>query len=201
LEGVLDAALADTPTGRWYRDRVEILAVPFVDKDGVEDGDQGKLRKPHDHWLDYEGNGLYASTRALRAWFAARPALAVDIALDLHCPYIRDSKIYFALGPNARIAAATVRFSREFEQVQRGTLRYHMSDNSLFGTGWNVPATYDGVRSFEQWAETLPGLKVAATLEVPYAAVGDVTVTPENARRLGRDLAIAIRTFLEAAAQ
>ncbi|MCY3021355.1 MAG: hypothetical protein NTW87_20260, partial [Planctomycetota bacterium] len=49
LEGILAAMLADDDTGRWYREHASAMIVPFVDKDGVEDGDQGKNRKPHDH--------------------------------------------------------------------------------------------------------------------------------------------------------
>jgi murein tripeptide amidase MpaA len=40
---------ADTPEGRLARERFRFLAVPFMDKDGVEDGDQGKNRRPRDH--------------------------------------------------------------------------------------------------------------------------------------------------------
>lgn len=40
LEGLLEKVLADTPDGRWLREHVEFLAIPFMDKDGVEEGDQ-----------------------------------------------------------------------------------------------------------------------------------------------------------------
>ena len=53
LEGVVQGALADTPEGRWVRENADCLFVPFMDKDGVEDGDQGKNRIPHDHNRDY----------------------------------------------------------------------------------------------------------------------------------------------------
>ena len=50
LEGILSALLAETSDGRWFRENVEVLAVPFMDKDGVEDGDQGKNRKAQRPW-------------------------------------------------------------------------------------------------------------------------------------------------------
>ena len=56
LEGVLASVLGDDDLGRWYRANAEILVVPFVDKDGVEDGDQGKNRAPWDHCRDYNDN-------------------------------------------------------------------------------------------------------------------------------------------------
>jgi hypothetical protein len=38
---------------------VEFCIAPFMDKDGVEEGDQGKLRWPHDHWEDYAEGSRY----------------------------------------------------------------------------------------------------------------------------------------------
>lgn len=53
LEGFLEEALSDTPMGRAFREKYALHVVPFVDLDGVEAGDQGKGRKPHDHNRDY----------------------------------------------------------------------------------------------------------------------------------------------------
>ena len=66
LEGVLEAVLADTPDGRWARENVEWMAVPFMDLDGVEQGDQGKNRQPHDHNRDYLGRSIYPTVAALK---------------------------------------------------------------------------------------------------------------------------------------
>lgn len=67
LEGILDAVLADNELGGWMRDNVEFMVVPFVDKDGVEEGDQGKNRKPHDHNRDYDAF-LYPETMGITNW-------------------------------------------------------------------------------------------------------------------------------------
>ena len=48
LEGIIEIILSDTEDGRWFRSHGDFFIVPFVDKDGVEDGDQGKNRRPHD---------------------------------------------------------------------------------------------------------------------------------------------------------
>lgn len=198
LEGIWESALEDSELGRWICEHVEILSVPFIDKDGVEAGDQGKMRQPYDHWLDYQADSRYPESRALRYLIESEAKRQpIDVALDIHCPYIRDSRIFFALGSNRTIAASTTRFCRLLEQHQQGLLTYHLEDNLLFGFKWNVPETYAGRRSFWQWAETLPGIRAVATLEVPYASVVGSTVTPEAARKLGSDLAIALRAFLE----
>ena len=41
------------------------IVVPFVDYDGVIDGEQGKFRFPHDHNRDYMDNPIYPETRAV----------------------------------------------------------------------------------------------------------------------------------------
>jgi murein tripeptide amidase MpaA len=66
LEGFLESILSNTELGHWFQNNVEVLAVPFMDKDGVEDGDQGKHRRPHDHNQDYISDSIYPSVRAMK---------------------------------------------------------------------------------------------------------------------------------------
>ena len=58
LEGILREALEN----REFREAFEVFAVPFADRDGVVDGDQGKNRRPHDHARDYGDNPIYSET-------------------------------------------------------------------------------------------------------------------------------------------
>lgn len=196
LEGLIDAALADGDSGRWLRANVEFWIVPFVDKDGVENGDQGKLRLPHDPWLDYAGDSAYPAVAALRATVPAWSAGRLRLAVDLHAPSRRDERIYFA-GPQTESHAAQLRqFSRLLKDALRGPLQFEPADNLPFGSGWNAPATYGRLKSFAQWAEELPGVRLATTLELPYAQVYGREATPDSARRFGADLAAAITSYL-----
>ncbi len=61
LEGLLDAWLAAPNSANNPMNDVEVVVVPLVDYDGVQDGDQGKNRKPRDHNRDYDGDGIYLS--------------------------------------------------------------------------------------------------------------------------------------------
>ena len=89
LEGLLQTVLAgDTEEGRWLAEHAELLVVPFVDKDGVEAGDPGRIA----------GRAITIETTAARAYreTAALRELAprwsdgkLHVALDLHCPSIR----------------------------------------------------------------------------------------------------------------
>ncbi len=53
LEGFMKTILSGHGGGAWLRENVEFFVVPIVDLDGVEKGEEGKGRKPHDHNRDY----------------------------------------------------------------------------------------------------------------------------------------------------
>jgi hypothetical protein len=67
---------------------VELLALPMMDTDGVEDADQGKNRKPRDHNRDYDAPHAHVETAALveraKRFFDGRPAAFID----MHCPWV-----------------------------------------------------------------------------------------------------------------
>lgn len=199
MEGILAAVLDDSAEGRWLREHVEFFVVPFVDKDGVEAGDQGKNRKPHDHNRDYSGESLYATVRAIRTQLPQWSDGKLRLALDLHCPTLRgggNEQIQLIGGPDATIWHEMERFARVLETTQAGPLVFKSRNNLPFGQSWNTPANYSGGTSFARWAATLPGVRAAATIEIPYANAGGVAVTDQSARALGHDLARALQKYL-----
>jgi hypothetical protein len=197
LEGIMEAVLG-TEEGRRLREQVEFFVVPFMDKDGVEEGDQGKNRKPHDHNRDYDGESLYASVRAVRDLVGRRlGSRKIALALDMHCPHIRgphNEVIYFVAGPDHENWARVGEFARVLEATQRGPLQYRAADNLPYGEAWN---TVEGpASSFGRWAAAQPNVRVGTSVEIPYANVRETTVTAENARAFGHDLARAMAEYL-----
>ena len=200
LEGLVAAVVdATSEEGRWLGENVALLCVPFVDKDGVEAGDQGKNRKPHDHNRDYSGEGLYPETRGIRTqvpqWLAEGPAVLVD----LHCPCIRgehDTRIYMVGSPIERIAVEQKRFYEILKGGLRGPLPYGEKGLLASGTGWNKPGSYKAGDPFSHWASKLPVARLAGTFEIPYAQAGGVEVNAQSARAFGRDLARALYEYL-----
>ena len=199
LEGILEGVLADTAEGRWLREHVEFFIVPFVDKDGVEVGDQGKNRKPRDHNRDYDGISRYATVRAIREQLPKWAEGKLRFALDLHCPTLRgggNEQLVFVGGPNTNIWREVERFTEILATTQTGPLRYSTKNNLPFGKGWNAPANFTAGLSFGRWVAAQPGVRCTATLETPYANAGGVAVTDASARELGRDLARALQKYL-----
>ena len=55
-EYVLEGCLKEIEENADLCKKFTFYVLPFVDLDGVEDGDQGKNRAPHDHNRDYGEN-------------------------------------------------------------------------------------------------------------------------------------------------
>lgn len=196
LEGILEVALSDP----WYRENTEILAIPFVDKDGVEDGDQGKNRKPRDHNRDYSGESVHESTKALREFAPGWSDGKLKFAMDLHCPTLRgdhNETIYLVESEDAENSKRIRKLAEILEATQKGPLPYRARENIPFGSAWNTASNFKQGTNMARWALSLPGNPTTVTLEVSYANANGATVTADSARALGHDLAQAIRKLLE----
>ncbi len=200
LEGIMETVLSETDEGQWFRDHVEFLIIPFVDKDGVEDGDQGKNRKPHDHNRDYAGDSIYPSVRAIRDLVPEWSEGKLRIALDMHCPYIRgpnNESLYFVGSQDQENWKRVEQFCEILEEVQQGPLVYKKEDNIPFGTAWNTAKNYTQGKSCGRWTSALPGIWFGTSIEIPYANVSGKAITAENARLLGGDIAGALKIVLD----
>ena len=199
-EGILTEVMSESEEGQWLRNQVGWIVIPFMDKDGVEDGDQGKNRRPHDHNRDYNVESIYPSVRGLRKLVTERCAGKRTFALDIHCPYIRGKgheEIHFVGGRNHEVWQEVLRFSSILEATQSGPLVYRAVNNMPFGTGWNNESNFKGgSKSFALWAAELPDVAFSATVELPYATAGGGTVDAASARAFGADLARTMKRYL-----
>lgn len=204
LEGLVERALeANDDIGRWLAEHVEFTVVPFMDIDGVELGDQGKNRTPHDHGRDYgPDEGRYASVRALRDLLRDPGRGRFDIALDLHCPNLAgptNERAYFVGSPDPANWERVQTFAAGLEEELRGPLAYRRESDLAFGTGWNTERNYqsrDGREAPQQsighFLDGVDHVGLHGILEFPYATVDGVEVNPDTARAFGADLAAAI---------
>lgn len=199
MEGILEAALADDELGKRWRENWEIVAVPFVDKDGCEEGDQGKNRAPHDHNRDYNAAPVYPEVAALMK-LGASLSNRVVAAMDMHCPYISgewNDRVYIVGAPEPEFWQKQKAFAQVWARVQQGPVRFREQDCLAYGTSWNGSGNFKQGRSSSGWArETFPGAKVVTGIEIAYADALGVEVNVTTARALGRDLARAFAEFL-----
>lgn len=209
LEGAVARVLGgDDPASRWLREHVEFVVVPFVDTDGVEAGDQGKNRAPHDHGRDYgPDEGIYASVRAIRDLLREPRQRPFDVVLDLHCPNIvpgpTNERIYFVGSPDADNWARVQQLAEELEECRVGPLPYRRSNDLPFGTAWNVAKNYltrderaVPQQSIGWFLDDEPAAGVHAILEFPYANAEGSEVNATTSRAFGADLVQAIERYL-----
>ncbi|CAN5391184.1 hypothetical protein BH09VER1_BH09VER1_08010 [soil metagenome] len=198
IEGLIAEAASSSGPGEWLRRNIEFLIVPFMDTDGVEQGDQGKNRRPHDHNRDYAGFPIYQEVRAwkefLPAWSADRPLLA----LDIHDPALSGPvhESIFFIEPEDRILAGILdELIGCLLRTQRGTILVQTPAKLAFGSGFNS-GSMGGNSTATSWTNSLPNTIFAASLEVAYAEAMGCEVNADSARELGRDLAVALRDWL-----
>lgn len=206
LEGLIDAIEADDANGEFLRANCEFFVVPMIDEPGVEAGDQGKNRRPHDHNRDY-ATAIYPTIKALETYVTDKFAEKKLVFMDWHCPWIRggayNERIYSPETADERMTAQLRRYSRYLEQEQSGkTLPYAASNNLEFGKEWNTSANYarstEGgeTLSSKHWAERLPNIWFSCSFEIPYANVDGAVVTTDAAREFGRSAAAALAKTL-----
>ncbi|MCM8757429.1 MAG: M14-type cytosolic carboxypeptidase, partial [Candidatus Omnitrophica bacterium] len=112
MEGMVEFLLSPNKAADWLRENVEFMFIPFMDKDGVEEGDPGKNRWPHDHNRDYSGKSIYPEVKATRKLIPKWSQGKLKVALDLHCPMLRGSK-------DEKIFQVGSRYPRIWKQQQK----------------------------------------------------------------------------------
>lgn len=169
LEGFLRAAMSDLPEGVDFRERFVLFAIPFVDKDGVEEGDQGKNRKPHDHNRDYGENSIYPEVQAIKKLDEANNFL---FALDFHCPTLvmPDHQVMYFVG-------AKQHPQYNFENVTEFAkgIKLGLPENAPAGPMVWLRDESDVSPKSSRYFGFQEGTIMAATLEIPFAPPGKAT--------------------------
>ncbi len=199
LEGLVAGVLADDEAGRWLRGNVEFLVIPFVDKDGVEDGDQGKYRGPRDHNRDYDGASVHVETAAIRELVPVWSRGRLDIHLDLHCPWIRGENnewVYQVGSADTNLWVQQQAFGRLVEGAGQNSLAYRETNDLPSGRAWNTAANYAQGLSAVRWSAGLPGMRFTGSFEIPYATANGAEVNASSARQFGGALAAAMAAYL-----
>ena len=182
----------------------EIIAVPFMDLDGVVDGDQGKYRKPHDHNRDYSESPIYPSVAAFKSLYnKASESAETVVALDLHSPWMfrggksdTNNRAYFVEPLGAKLENLR-RFSGLLEsETMKGEGRIvHKSGWDVkYGTLWNKGNAIKS-RTFSVWTGKHPKAEFTSSFETPYSENEGTKITRENLLGLGADFAKALEKY------
>ncbi len=192
LEGVIEELLGREIPG------LRVIAVPFVDYDGVVCGDQGKSRNPWDHNRDYDParEALYRTVGAIRKIAADEK---IRYAFDFHSPWHlggENDRVFIPL-KHIESGKEDARFSELFEKsISPGSLPYHAADNFPPNCKWNA----SGTPCFGNYMYHAAGAELAFTLETPYFTASGRVFGPKEARETGRCFARALRCYHESKA-
>ncbi len=207
LEGIIEEVMSENETGTWLRAHCRFLIVPFMDKPGVEAGDQGKNRIPHDHNRDYIQE-IYPSVKNFKRTILSEFKDKEVFFTDLHCPWIRSGKynerIYSPSVGDEKRASEIRKFSLILAEEQKGkALPYNESFNLPFGVDWNTDKNYkrqpgeSPTMPSKTWAESIPNAIFVGDYEIPYANASDAEVNPVSAREFGHSFARSIVRYLK----
>lgn len=173
----------------------KVFCVPFIDYDGVLDGDQGKQRAPYDHAADYRAElpCIYPETAALRKHAEEN---GCEYAFDFHSPYHKgnvNDHCFIVQKCHEKLAALN-RFGEILEQcITDDSLKYHHSNDFPPDVGWNKSTS----PTFAVLNLRKPDNKIAFTLETTYFGTPDNIVGNDGMLELGRCFVKALKRYIE----
>ena len=189
---VLEGVLQEIEDNEELRRKFTFYVLPFVDLDGVEDGDQGKNRAPHDHNRDYAESEpqIYCSTRA---WSSFLKSIDFCAGIDIHDPWLwYGINAYTSFVHNNYNDSSIERLSELLEKTSvNSPIKHDRSWDMVFGRDWNTEANAKGASAKDFYKRC--GAEIACSLEIPY--FGTVGNSVEDFKRLGKDLMAAIDLY------
>jgi hypothetical protein len=196
LEGIMDYFLG--AAARDFVDAYGILVVPFVDLDGVEDGDQGKSRAPHDHNRDYTDEPLYPTVRAIQRLGREKEIVG---AFDCHAPWKwggRNDYPFIVKAPSpmkerAEEVSAILKRIVDFSANPEDIL-YDPSQDIEPRTEWNTCTSPTFTKYHNDY-----GVRLGFGFEMPYFGIPGQAYTQDKLRKFGACYAQAIHTWFESA--
>ena len=187
MEGILKEFCQEPING------YQIIAVPFIDIDGVLRGDQGKNRHPHDHNRDYTEKPIYRSTAALMEYAKSKN---VKYLIDLHSPWHFGGRndTCFIVHSIEEMKEKYISFGEILEQITEknsDSMQYHMKNNIDVNVEWNLGGTPTCSRCFANQLNT----ELSFTFETTYFGTQTNQVTQGKLVELGVCIAKAIKLY------
>ena len=186
LEGVLEEILVrPLPNTR-------VFCVPFVDFDGVLDGDQGKNRIPHDHNRDYVENPIYPEVAAIKRYADHH---GCHFAFDFHSPWHKggeNDQIFIVQNSIDRVSEYN-RFGALLEtECNASSMIYRKENDHPPCSGWNQPSS-----NFSYTMHCRPECRLAFSLENAYFGCEENKVSASRLIELGKAFGRALRRYIE----
>ena len=197
LEGVLETLLLDSQSderGKMILPGYSVLVVPFVDYDGVLDGDQGKNRRPYDHNRDYTDAPIYEVIRKLIDFGKTHD---LKYTFDFHSPWHmgeQNDYVFFSRSTEA-MESYVNRFGEIMkEETACNELKYTGSWDVGPNEQWNDENSPNSKNYFSKQ----PSVQLSVTMETPYFGVsgGEGKISQEAMLALGRAFGRSLMRYI-----
>ncbi|MBE6615553.1 MAG: hypothetical protein E7631_09655 [Ruminococcaceae bacterium] len=186
LEGVLDTLLPVLP------EEYSVLVIPFVDYDGVVDGDQGKNRKPHDHNRDYTDEPIYAVVDYMMQ-FGRKNNLMYTF--DFHSPWHQGSQndhVFLSRSTEA-MEPFTDHFAEFFKKETADIVLHY---DRIHDVGPNEQWNDENSPNSKNYFSKQSSVKLSVTLETPYFGLAETKISQSNMLELGEAFGRAILCYI-----
>ena len=202
LEGVIFCLLL--PENEALLKDYTFHVIPFLDIDGVENGDQGKCRDPYDHNRDYTDRPIYNSIKALIDYSNAHKP---DIYVDFHCPgpgfhryssgSDRDNYPHFVKS-QPLVKKQVEKLGTLLNEV---TVYNKHSDAIVYSPEHDIDIGVDWLIEEEMNGSSCSffvsrGCSLAVILEIPYFGTKDCVYTQDNTFNFGVDFGKAFMKLI-----
>ncbi len=188
LEGVLSYLLKNAITD------TTVFCVPFVDYDGVTDGDQGKSRFPHDHNRDYstEKASIYPETAAIIRYSEEH---GCHFGFDFHSPWHKggvNDKVFIVQNFKEKLPELNS-FALILEKnILPDAHPYSHENDFPPETEWNKAGP-----QFACFMAKRPENRLAFTLETAYFGEKERPVTEKGLLLLGESFGAALSEYVK----
>ena len=185
LEGVTETLIDLLPAA------YSVLIVPFVDYDGVVDGDQGKNRRPHDHNRDYIDDTLYPEVRAIRSLVEN---YGCHFCTDFHSPghLGKQNDTIFVVRNMTEKLDRFERFSDLLAaEITPNAMDYKKENDYPPCTSWNQPSP-----NCAYMMNCRPDCDLSFSLESAYFGTPENKISQERLIALGHCFAKAMKAYL-----
>ena len=183
LEGFLDEYLRNPIPD------TQIFCVPFVDYDGVVDGDQGKRRSPHDHNRDYHKSykPIHCTVAEIRNYIDSNK---IDYGFDFHAPgsFSGINDIFHIFTQNKdELCSAFIKTLQK--KMTEHAECYKKLEIVHYNAGYLLP-------TFANYINSVSSNTFAAIFEIPYFGENDNIFSEQNAKLLGRCMCLTLKESL-----
>ncbi|MFW6438264.1 MAG: M14 family zinc carboxypeptidase [Armatimonadota bacterium] len=194
LDGILRFLSSDEDDATELRERLDVWACPFVDLDGVVNGDYGKDALPWDYNRAWEQLPMRAAVHAIqRDLLRFYERTAPRIVIDLHGPGHSTPGVYLQLPRGERPEpqrSGALDFADELAALFPELPPNRLSHETTYASRWNKLSTLGS------WTWDYLGETQCVSVEASYQRLTDSLLYPADYHEIGRRVIRAAGAWL-----